>query len=517
MEYSQNIPHSIEYELKNDDVAYYLHIPKTAGTSLNAVLESYFDLDTIFQGKSWQSLILHKPKNFSKIHFFSGHFGYGLHRILKKKPVFFTMLRDPIQRTISDYYHIRRDPTFWHDNRIYSTKSITNLLDDPQKGKMFFDIQTRYIGLDPNVISITKPWDIKSINQFRIREVLAATAKKISNEKLLSNAKKHLSEFEFFGLAEKFEESMFLLFYTFGWKPITSVWTLNVSQNRKDIADLQLNTNSRSSVLINDNPKLIEKIQSCNKLDIELYGYAKQLFEQRYNQMIQELKKRYYESSFEKLEQKEAITKMLEKHYESRIETSKPVLVNSLDYDFSQKMSGSGWYWREVLDESEETFRWTGPQTISTIDLPLGIENDLVIQFRVIRYLSQEILDSLRLRVNGLPIELKRHSEKFGKVIFEGSIPKSALTSRKNFSRLEFEIDKTTNPHFENPDDPTNRNLGIAINKINFTPKAEYNPKRDSIEILDQKILNEKNQQLLIKLDKTYEQNEKWIRSLSKT
>ena len=160
MEYSQNIPHSIEYELKNDDVAYYLHIPKTAGTSVNAVLESYFDLDSIFQGKSWQSLILHKPKNFSKIQLFSGHFGYGLHRILKKKPVFLTMLRDPIQRTISDYYHIRRDPTFWHDNKIYSTKSITNLLDDPQKGKIFFDVQTRYIGLDPSVISITKPWDI---------------------------------------------------------------------------------------------------------------------------------------------------------------------------------------------------------------------------------------------------------------------------------------------------------------------------------------------------------------------
>ena len=90
------------------------------------------------------------------------------------------------------------------------------------------------------------------------------------------------------------------------------------------------------------------------------------------------------------------------------------------------------------------------------------------------------------------------------------------LAIRNNFSRLEFQIDKTRNPHFENPDDPTNRYLGIAINKIKFTPKAEYNPKKDSVEILDQKILNEKNLQLLVKLDETYEENEKWIRSLTK-
>ena len=138
MENSQNIPNSFEYNLKKNDILYFLHIPKNAGTSLIAILENYFDLNSIFQGKYWQNLILHKPKNFSKLRFFRGHFGYGLHRILQRKPIYITMLRDPVERTLSDYYHIRRDPTFWHDNRFYSTKSISNLLDDPEKGKMLF-------------------------------------------------------------------------------------------------------------------------------------------------------------------------------------------------------------------------------------------------------------------------------------------------------------------------------------------------------------------------------------------
>ena len=90
------------------------------------------------------------------------------------------------------------------------------------------------------------------------------------------------------------------------------------------------------------------------------------------------------------------------------------------------------------------------------------------------------------------------------------------MLSEKNFTRLEFHVKQTINPHLVNSDDPTNRKLGVAINKIKFTPLSEYDPKEDSIERGDEKLLHEKNQELLIKLDKTYEQNEKWMRLFAK-
>jgi len=42
---SNSFPSSLECKLKDDDIVYYLHIPKTAGTSFTATLDSLFDFD----------------------------------------------------------------------------------------------------------------------------------------------------------------------------------------------------------------------------------------------------------------------------------------------------------------------------------------------------------------------------------------------------------------------------------------------------------------------------------------
>ena len=67
---------------------------------------------------------------------------------------------------------------------------------------------------------------------------------------------------------------------------------------------------------------------------------------------------------------------MLQKHYEKGLEESKLTTINTLDYDFRPKMSGSGWYYREIIKESGDVFRWTGPETESTIDFPLKKDED---------------------------------------------------------------------------------------------------------------------------------------------
>jgi len=43
----------IEYRLKDDDIVCFLHIPKTGGTTLTRILDSYFDLDEICPERVW--------------------------------------------------------------------------------------------------------------------------------------------------------------------------------------------------------------------------------------------------------------------------------------------------------------------------------------------------------------------------------------------------------------------------------------------------------------------------------
>jgi len=48
-----SFPSSLECKLKDDDIAHYLHIPKTAGTSFIATLDSFFDYNSIYAEKVW--------------------------------------------------------------------------------------------------------------------------------------------------------------------------------------------------------------------------------------------------------------------------------------------------------------------------------------------------------------------------------------------------------------------------------------------------------------------------------
>jgi len=294
---------------------------------------------------------------------------------------------------------------------------------------------------------------------------------------------------------------MFLLYYTFGWKPINGLWKLNVSAKRPHKEDLP--------------QKTIDVLKESNKLDTELYAFAKEIFEKRYSRMLDDLKNNYYVQNSGNIPSENMMYVMLEKHYEKRFNDSKTKLMKSIDYDFRQKMSGSGWYYREVF-ESGSAYRWTGPGRESTIDLPLVRQNDLVVMFHVFIAAAPEIMDSVKLKVNDQTIKLKlafrKHSERY----FEGKIPKSLLSSTNNFTRFSFEVNNTINPHSLNPDDPMDRNVGIAIDKIKVMNASEYDANKEILTIeLPDKTFKE-NQKLLIKLNRLTKQNQKMIKKLSR-
>ena len=118
---------------------------------------------------------------------------------------------------------------------------------------------------------------------------------------MIDVAKKHLSEFVFVGLTEKFEESLLLLCFTLDWLPILPKRKINVGKKR-----LRQNDISKKSLDI---------IKEKTRQDAELYNYGKQLFEERYLSMIDKLKESYYEDKFSKLPQSVMIYKMLKKQY----------------------------------------------------------------------------------------------------------------------------------------------------------------------------------------------------------
>jgi len=281
-------------KLNNADILFFDHIPKASGSTFTSIVDEHFDFESICPQQLWDNLLPELPKNFSKFRFIRGHFGYGLHRILPKKPVFVTMLRNPFDLCISWYEFICRNAEFDPEikKRFFDKRyKLSDVLNHPAKKRSFENTQTRLLSKDlpPSFFNMQINEQHNSVSSMFLSSVDSSD---------LEIAKQHLSEFPFFGLTERFEDSMFLLCYTFCWRPIRHIVKKMTGKNRRTSKDFP--------------SQVIDTVKKLTELDTNLYNFAEELFENRYNKMINELKEKYYESRFSDMPFQEMMFEMLE-------------------------------------------------------------------------------------------------------------------------------------------------------------------------------------------------------------
>jgi len=85
----------------------FVHIQKTAGSSIVELARNYYGESVISHG----DYSGHRPEDFQKIDFVSGHFGYEFARHLMPGRFSFTFLRDPVQRVLSFYHYCKKQDT----------------------------------------------------------------------------------------------------------------------------------------------------------------------------------------------------------------------------------------------------------------------------------------------------------------------------------------------------------------------------------------------------------------------
>ncbi|MBQ0959944.1 sulfotransferase family 2 domain-containing protein [Ideonella sp. 4Y11] len=86
----------------------FLHIPKTAGQSVHAALESAFEPAAICPARVNDQLRLLSIAELNRYQVFSGHFDWCLLDCLKGPSYRFTILRDPMERILSFYFFLRK-------------------------------------------------------------------------------------------------------------------------------------------------------------------------------------------------------------------------------------------------------------------------------------------------------------------------------------------------------------------------------------------------------------------------
>ena len=255
---------------------YFLHINKTAGTSFATVAQRAFEMERTCPAGLVPELLSLPAPQIKGYDYFHGHFGLGLLSLLPRAQaealVIFTLLRDPVDRTISQINaHFRNPGTALHQVVAARRGDVNACLADPEVAHMLADYQTRSLGLplDLAALKIQGP-------PFRgLQELTADAARGADRGAMLAQARHTLERCAMIGLAERFEESVAGLVRWLGIAydgppPRRNVSAFNPDTGRPyalSRADLSART--------------IHRLEDINRLDIALYEHATRLFEAR--------------------------------------------------------------------------------------------------------------------------------------------------------------------------------------------------------------------------------------------
>jgi len=226
-------------ELSRPKSALFLHIPKTAGTSIINTVAPYYGKSLISHGDYSGKL----PAEITDISFVSGHFGYSYARPLMASRVSFTFLREPRERVLSFYYFCRtRDPEEWP---IYALAQKLDLEDFLRMA--FQDASVKSSIWNSQVWQLAHGWANLDKRNITLWEP----------EELLRQALKHLDDFSYIGLTETFDQDRDVILSLLGIpRPKRSV-AANRSNGRPGLGEL--------------NPRITDIVDELTQLDQRLY------------------------------------------------------------------------------------------------------------------------------------------------------------------------------------------------------------------------------------------------------
>lgn len=413
------------YDLSEDDTLYFLHIHKTAGSSLRDYIMEKFDRADISRFAWELPALLEQPReDLRRLRAIAGHFGYYLEGALGERPVYVTMLRDPVERTLSAFSDQQWREDLWLHDHI-KDMTIDDYVFDNIGGAEVMNFQVRSLAFDDverHFHGCSELWR----DPEQARAVFGDRA-------LLDLAKQRLERFAFVGVQDRFEEGLRLLAYTFGWPVPDRIPRENIRRR------------SRETLA----PRTLERIRELTALDQELYEFAGQLFEHRHATLTDELIEQRHRAAMER----------------------RPRL-DRVCMRFENALMGRGWHAR--VGKRDWTGRWTGPGTESTLHFPLSADRPYTLLLRAGSF-RPDILAGLTIEANGQPLTIESEPcrDRPNHLAMTAEVSQAVMARSPEFLELRFGVPRTISPHEHNPDRKDKRQLGVFIEVLEVLPSEE--------------------------------------------
>jgi tetratricopeptide (TPR) repeat protein len=242
---------------------YFLHIPKTAGTSFYRFLVSAFGEARVSPQMLWDALPAYSSaaKNWKV---WSGHFGGLLPFILRSWPRIITLLRDPTDRTLSHINHVQRDAG--HPLHPYAQGlSILDYCRHPKLRRSVSNYQARFLASLSFALAIFKtPRDAaRATSALAFEDALFSLDQQYD---LLESAIRAMSEMDMVGIAEAHHRTLKLFARKFNVPaPIEPFYENKAGESQRQRTDLSAEE--------------LECIRELTEIDQLVYEHARKRFE----------------------------------------------------------------------------------------------------------------------------------------------------------------------------------------------------------------------------------------------
>jgi hypothetical protein len=232
---------------------FFLHVPKTAGSSLFRVFNDVLGEENIKQVESINRGVKQIEK-LNEYQFIGGHFTYlDYLEFINKDRYTITFLRNPVDRFLSQYFFYKNNVSGIDLPAIINAKKL--------------DLKS-YIEYYRN---IQRCGEVFNRQVWYFTGIQKAT---ITENELVKIAKDNLSQMDFVGICEEIDDSIDLLCYDCKWPLVNNIPVVNVTDKKPDYAEIDSNT--------------LEKIKELNDLDFQLYEHALKLFKDKKRKVLQE-------------------------------------------------------------------------------------------------------------------------------------------------------------------------------------------------------------------------------------